>query len=256
MAYYDTEINKAKYWLGVTYPENMRDSWQDDAPDMLQVPFAYCIHNKDKLQKTVEQREVRQERKEHVHWILVFKGPTTRKHVFELLNMLSVPGRQCAVMPIPCVDIRYSYDYLIHDTQNARKKKKHLYSQDERVTGNNFDIGAYEQLSTDDRNKMLDELIQMAISRQVRDMAELYGLVREHYDFAYFDVFKSGNAVLDRVCRGIDGQHKRRQAKEKVKKCSVCGCVDVVKCKIGAETKRELWVCSDVNCETVWMVMA
>ena len=31
---------KVKLWEGICYPENMRDDWQDEIDDILQVPFA------------------------------------------------------------------------------------------------------------------------------------------------------------------------------------------------------------------------
>ena len=41
---------KARYWTGVCYPENMRDDWKELVEDLLGVPTAYCVHDKDKLQ--------------------------------------------------------------------------------------------------------------------------------------------------------------------------------------------------------------
>lgn len=35
---------KVKLWEGICYPENMRDDWQDEIDDILQVPFAYAVH--------------------------------------------------------------------------------------------------------------------------------------------------------------------------------------------------------------------
>lgn len=36
---------KVKLWEGICYPENMRDDWQDEIDDILQVPFAYAVHD-------------------------------------------------------------------------------------------------------------------------------------------------------------------------------------------------------------------
>lgn len=38
---------KVKLWEGICYPENMRDDWQDEIDDILQVPFAYAVHDID-----------------------------------------------------------------------------------------------------------------------------------------------------------------------------------------------------------------
>lgn len=42
---------KVKLWEGICYPENMRDDWQDEIDDILQVPFAYAVHDIDHDQK-------------------------------------------------------------------------------------------------------------------------------------------------------------------------------------------------------------
>ena len=41
-------MSKAKYWLAVLYPENMRPDWKNEIGDLLGYPYAYCIHDKDK----------------------------------------------------------------------------------------------------------------------------------------------------------------------------------------------------------------
>ncbi len=57
-------INKARYWTGVLWLENLDENWQDEIADLAQVPFAYCVHDKD----VDEQNEGR---KPYVHLILV-----------------------------------------------------------------------------------------------------------------------------------------------------------------------------------------
>ena len=63
---------KVKLWEGICYPENMLDDWQEEIDDILQVPFAYAIHDIDHDQKS-------KQRKTHVHIIVVWGGNTTRK---------------------------------------------------------------------------------------------------------------------------------------------------------------------------------
>ena len=64
---------KVKLWEGICYPENMRDDWQDEIDDILQVPFAYAVHDIDHDQKS-------KQRKTHAHVIVVWGGNTTRNH--------------------------------------------------------------------------------------------------------------------------------------------------------------------------------
>ena len=42
---------------------------------------------------------------------------------------------------------------LIHDTDTCRKQGKELYPPENRITGNNFDIGAYEQVGIAEKMK-------------------------------------------------------------------------------------------------------
>lgn len=74
---------KVKLWEGICYPENMLDDWQEEIDDILQVPFAYAIHDIDHDQKS-------KQRKTHVHIIVVWGGNTTRKAI---INVLPTPTR-------------------------------------------------------------------------------------------------------------------------------------------------------------------
>lgn len=49
---------KVKLWEGICYPENMRDDWQDEIDDILQVPFAYAVHDIDQVRGTVRCQRV------------------------------------------------------------------------------------------------------------------------------------------------------------------------------------------------------
>ena len=77
---------KVKLWEGICYPENMLDDWQEEIDDILQVPFAYAIHDIDHDQKS-------KQRKTHVHIIVVWGGNTTRKAIINVLNRLSADGK-------------------------------------------------------------------------------------------------------------------------------------------------------------------
>ena len=132
---------KVKLWEGICYPENMRDDWQDEIDDILQVPFAYAVHDIDHDQKS-------KQRKTHAHVIVLWGGNTTRKAIINVLNRLSADGKKCCSSAEPINNIRHAYDYLIHDTASCRKKGKELYPVEARIEGNNFDIGQLEQLST------------------------------------------------------------------------------------------------------------
>ena len=82
------------------------------------------------------------------------------------MDLLSAEGKKAINKCEAVVGIRNVYDYLIHDTEDCRKKGKEQYDPSERITGNNFDIGAYEQLGTAEKNEMFLEMGQA-----IRNMA-------------------------------------------------------------------------------------
>lgn len=185
-------ITKSRYWWAVLYPENMRDDWEDAVGDTVQVPYAYCIHSADTDGKS-------EHRKDHVHLILVFPNTTTYKHalnIFKLLGATSVNTCQAVV------NIRHAYEYLVHNTETCRKQGKHRYDDSERITGNNFDIGAYEQVSQQLKNEMLREMIDFVVDNGICDITTFYISCQKLNDPLYFDVFKSYGSLIERICKG------------------------------------------------------
>lgn len=171
-------INKHCYWLAILYPENMIDDWENRIGDVLQLPFCYCIHDKDLL------KESNEERKKHVHLIVAFPNTTTISHAFNIINQLSAPGKQAIPGNVikAAKDIRWAYDYLIHDTESARKQRKHLYDKSERICGNNFDIGNYEQISMERKQEIVSELSQVIRENFIYNYGVFYEFVTDHFD--------------------------------------------------------------------------
>ena len=51
------KIDKARFWTGVLYPENMREDWKEVIGDTLQYPYAYCQHSQDKDSKSEHRKD-------------------------------------------------------------------------------------------------------------------------------------------------------------------------------------------------------
>lgn len=186
----------AKYWQGILYPENMRADWQDEIYNLIQKPFAYCRHNKDKL---VE----RGERKDHVHLIIVWDAPTTKTWALYVFNLLSDGKKSCCSTIEPCIDIRHCYDYLIHDTEDARRKGKVVYSPEFRICGNGFDIGAYEQISAVDKIRMTIEIQDFIESEGITDYFTLGKKVAAHFDLKYYQLVKESSGHFKGLVNGF-----------------------------------------------------
>lgn len=190
---------KNRYWSGVLYPENMVEDWQDLIGDILQLPYAYCIHSADTDSKS-------EHRKDHVHLIIVFNNTTTYNHALFVFKRL---GENSINTCKSIISIRSMYDYLIHDTETCRKLGKELYESSCRITGNNFDIGSYEQVSLAEKNEVCKELCKLIISENFIYFNEFYMYVCSNFDDGvYFDVLKSHSGLMERIIKGNYFFHK------------------------------------------------
>lgn len=187
---------KNRYWCGVLYPENMLDGWQDLIGDLLQLPYCYCVHDADHDSKS-------DHRKTHVHLIIVFNNTTTYNHAVRVFSELNAPGRIAVNTVKGIINIRSMYDYLIHDTETCRKLCKELYDKSCRISGNNFDIGSYEQVSLAEKNEICKELCSLIIEEFFTNFSDFYCYVLQHYeDSTYFDVIKGHSGLFERLTKG------------------------------------------------------
>lgn len=203
---------KARYWTAVCYPENMLSDWQQRIDDILEFPFAYCIHDLDHDLKS-------EHRKNHVHLLIVWPNNTTPKAVMELVLKLSAPDRKCCPAVQAVHDVRRMYDYLIHDTESCRKAGKELYDSSQRVTGNCFDIGLYEQISIEDKSAALKEICDYVVEANIKNFADIYVIVSTSEDFAdlkYWEALRTYSGMIERLCKGLflKQQQQKEQKRE------------------------------------------
>lgn len=184
-------ITKAKYWVAVLYPESMVENWQDKIYDLLQIPFSYCIHDKD-INSDHESRKV------HVHLIIAFNNTTTYNHALSLFKKLQPSCSICKQV----INIRYMYDYLIHNTESCKKSNKHIYDISERINGNNFDIGSYEQISLEQKRAMVIELADFIVNNNIMNFSDFYIFAIQKFDICYQEVIISYSGFLERLTKG------------------------------------------------------
>lgn len=188
-------IEKARFWCGVLYPENMVDNWEDEIGDVLQLPYAYCLHNKDNDTKS-------EHRKDHVHIIVAFPNTTTYKHAMSVFGQLSATGKTALNTIQAVINVRNMYDYLIHDTETCKKKGKELYDKSERITGNNFDIGSYEQLGVAEKNDITKELCVLIREKGFINFGDFFDYVIFNYeDTNYFEILKTYSGLFERLTK-------------------------------------------------------
>lgn len=183
---------KGKYWCCVMYPDTMVPDWQNSINELLELPNVYCIHNAC-VDKNGNPRIV------HVHVIIAFPNTTTGKYALSVFQRLSIKElKYCE----PVINIRHKYDYLIHATEDAKKKKKHLYDASERICGNGFDIGNYEQISLVDKRNMRKELSRLINKMNFRSFKDMDNYVIENLSDEYYDEFVSHQGYYANLVRG------------------------------------------------------
>lgn len=196
------KIDKARFWTGVLYPENMKEDWEIAIGDIVQYPYAYCKHSQDKDSKS-------EHRKDHVHLILAFPNTTTYKHALSVFSLLSAEGKKALNKVEAVIGIRNVYDYLIHDTETCRKQGKELYPKEARITGNNFDIGAFEQLGTAEKNEMFIALSNAIKDNNIVNYMDFYEhVVTTYEDMNYIEVMRCYSSHFQRMC---DGNYQKWQ---------------------------------------------
>lgn len=183
--------SKAKYWTAVMYPESMIDNWQEVISDKLQYPGAYCIHDKDVINDTGEIR------KTHVHIILAFNNTTTYKHALSIFKELG----KCNMCE-RVINIRRTYEYLIHNTESCIKSNKHLYDNNERILFNNFDIGAFEQLSTNDKVAIKKELSNIIRQQHIFNFDDFDLYVIENLSLEHYQVMLENQNYFNNIVKG------------------------------------------------------
>ena len=190
---------KNRAWTAVAYPEGMVPSWRSEIDALLQLPFAYAVHNADTLENG-------DERKEHVHIIIVFPGPTTYKHAMEVFSRLDAPRKRAVNTCEPVYNMQRMWDYLIHDTEDCKKKNKRLYPPEARLTGNNFDIGALVQFTQTDKNEMFDDLVKLVFERRLRNFADFVEAAYSEFPDRFSicrDVIRGWSGYFERLLRGV-----------------------------------------------------
>jgi len=193
-----TKNEKARVWVAVGYTENMRDDWQDVIGDALDgLPCAYCVHDKDEDSKS-------EHRKDHAHFMIAFSNTTTYNHALKAFRRLDKSEDKTAFNTAkPCLNARGAYDYLIHDTETARKQGKHLYDKSERIEVNNFDIGEYEQFTKESKHALYEEMCDFIIDNQIKTMDVFYRRYRPMRDSRRAEVYMTYMSQLDRMTTAV-----------------------------------------------------
>lgn len=188
------KTDKVRFWVGILWTESMIPDWRDKLDLVLQIPYAYCVHDQD----TTSHGDIK---KPHVHIMVSYGNTTTENNILSMFNDLSIEGQQCCNRVFKVRGVKYMYDYLIHDTAQARKDGKYLYPASERVCGLGWDTEAFNQLQQLDKLKVLMELHDDIKVANITTFIGLYEYIMCNYDLSYFEIFLTYSAHFDRLVK-------------------------------------------------------
>lgn len=202
-------VEKSNNWIAILYPENMVDNWQKIIASVLEMPMCYVIHDKD---PHVEKLTGEIIDKVHVHLWLHYSGNTTRKHILNLCNLLSKPDKICCSTAQSVIYPITAYEYLIHNTEEARKDNKHIYSPDERVILNNFDIHFIAQTDAKQKALIVDDLTDFILDNKFTNYIDFLKAMKVKYkdDSMYFMVQKNEHSYFNTLLRDMYAKEKRK----------------------------------------------
>ena len=192
---------KSRYWTIILYPENLIEDWKDKLYE-IGLPMCYCLHNKTKVGD--------EDRKEHIHLIVAYPNSTTYNHIMNMFKVLNKSDKEKAFNTVQVVySMENTYNYLIHDTDDCRKKGKEPYDKKDRKCINNFDIGVYVQKSIQEEKAQRKEIFNIIKLNRFTNYFDLAMYIEENYDDDYLDVLFKYSGNFERLTRGL--YHKEVQ---------------------------------------------
>ena len=205
---------KARFFAFVLYEDSAIENWRDKVADIIEWPFAYCTHNKDKILSD-DGLEIVGDRKIHTHFIIALTGGTTTYNA--ILNVVNRLGKVSYLKVIH--NVKGNYDYLIHDTKKAREDHKHVYDVSERYESADFDIGAYIQMSEAEVTDIKKQLTFDIMNRKILDYAEfiLYAISMDQENECedkYFKIATNNQNYFNAIIKGKYHQFERREQRK------------------------------------------
>lgn len=140
---------KSRNWTFLVYPDSAPEEWEDYLQGLR---YCHCRHNLDVFKDTGKIK------KDHIHVIISFDGPTTFNAVKELTDSLNSP------FPQPVRSLRGAIRYLIH----ADNKDKYQYKREDIVSvGMDQEIKEAFSVKKSDEQKKVE---RVSCYKQIKDI--------------------------------------------------------------------------------------
>ncbi|HFD1682750.1 TPA: replication protein [Enterococcus faecium] len=158
------KTTKARHFGFLLYPDSIPENWREQL-ESLGVSMAVSpLHDKDKNSDGTL-------KKPHYHVIYIARNPVTiesvRKKIKRKLGNSSVAH-------IEVIDhIKGSYEYLTHESKDAKAKNKYVYDKKDILHINDFDIDRYVTLDESQKKELRNQLFDLINHCGIVNMKEL-----------------------------------------------------------------------------------
>ena len=160
---------KKRYWAMILYPESAPQNWRDILIESgLQCAIS-PLHDKDINPDNTP-------KKAHYHIILCYENPTTYNNVCNLTESLNQP------IPQPLEQLRGYYRYLVHKDN----PEKYQYDETLITTINGFDVCNYLDLTNNQINAILNEIVNLIRDNDITEFSDLVDLIKDNETFQDF----------------------------------------------------------------------
>lgn len=249
---------KSRYFTYLLYPESIPENFIE-LLTKLDVPMAISpLHDKD-IELTIKQRKdnlknyisdnrnvfPKEEierlegilngidkpkyKKPHYHVIYIAKNPVTAQSVRNKIKRV-LGDKSINKVQIIQYTVRDTYEYLTHESADAVAKKKHVYDKKDIVEINNFDVSRYDVLDAEEKNDLLNAVLDTIINYGFKNMIQLEHFVSSNDNDTDLttsklrDVAKGNNGMLRLY---FDGNYQQSIQRDKERENEILDSLDL-----------------------------
>lgn len=177
---------KSRYFTCLFYPESLPDEWVGSLQDSGYAIAISPLHDSDVVEKKYENLTPEQKaifdsngvvyKKSHYHAIIVASNPVTSDAVRRKLQRLLCPDAINKVAVIRTT-VGNVYAYLTHESRDAIAKNKHVYSSDDIVLINNFDVDRYDVIDKEEKDALFYLSLDLIRAKKFMTLIDFYNFV-------------------------------------------------------------------------------
>lgn len=179
-------ITKARHFGFLLYPDSIPDNWVEQLSSLGVSIAVSPLHDMDektdKSKWTVHDviKDGKHYKKAHYHVIYIARNPVTMESVRKKIKR-KLGNNSVAHLEI--IDtIKGAYEYLTHESKDAKAKNKYVYDKSDILHLNDFDIDRYITLDETQKKELKIELVRLVNTKGIVNFKELVAFIDLYKD--------------------------------------------------------------------------